>query len=160
MCTPLLPDHPLLLHRPPPAARACKNDAIKFCNVTWFFGYKAGQVISCLREFKNQVDKKCKKELFKAQKNVSVVLAPTALQHGYLCLPFPNASLGRPCRHKYGQLGAHGCSCSRTCLQTQEENTRVNVKDLNCSDPDALPTQLTKMSSSPGVHAGGHLHPG
>jgi len=54
------------------AAKNCKSDAIKFCNVTWFFGYKAGQVISCLREFKNQVDKKCKKELFKAQENVSV----------------------------------------------------------------------------------------
>lgn len=64
-----------LLANPPgctttPAARACKNDAVKFCNVTWFFGYKAGQVISCLREFKNQVGKNCKKELFKAQKNV------------------------------------------------------------------------------------------
>jgi len=57
-----------------PLAKSCKNDAIKFCNVTWFFGYKAGQVISCLREFKNQVDKKCKKELFKAQKNAVIYI--------------------------------------------------------------------------------------
>ena len=38
---------------PPPthatAAKACKVDADKSCNVTWFFGYKAGQVIACLR---------------------------------------------------------------------------------------------------------------
>lgn len=33
----------------PSAAKACKIDADKYCNVTWFFGYKAGQVIACLR---------------------------------------------------------------------------------------------------------------
>jgi hypothetical protein len=30
------------------AAKACKTDAEKNCDVTWFFGYKAGNVISCL----------------------------------------------------------------------------------------------------------------
>eukprot|EP00197_Chlamydomonas_leiostraca_P010927 CAMPEP_0202884756 /NCGR_PEP_ID=MMETSP1391-20130828/41312_1 /ASSEMBLY_ACC=CAM_ASM_000867 /TAXON_ID=1034604 /ORGANISM="Chlamydomonas leiostraca, Strain SAG 11-49" /LENGTH=982 /DNA_ID=CAMNT_0049567983 /DNA_START=167 /DNA_END=3115 /DNA_ORIENTATION=+ len=50
-----------------PLARACKMDADKFCNVTWFFGYKAGQIISCLRDVKNQVSKNCKVQLFKVQ---------------------------------------------------------------------------------------------
>ncbi len=31
------------------AAKACKVDAEKLCNVTWMFGYKTGQVIACLR---------------------------------------------------------------------------------------------------------------
>lgn len=31
------------------AAKACKVDAEKHCDITWFFGYKAGNVISCLR---------------------------------------------------------------------------------------------------------------
>jgi len=56
---------------PVPAAKYCKEDAIKYCNLTWLFGYKAGQVVTCLREFKSQVNKKCAKELFKAQSNVS-----------------------------------------------------------------------------------------
>lgn len=46
-------------------------DAEKFCNVTWFFGYKAGQVTSCLRDVKGQVSKGCKAELFKVMKDVS-----------------------------------------------------------------------------------------
>lgn len=53
------------------AAKACKVDAEKFCNVTWFFGYKAGQVTSCLRDVKGQVSKGCKAELFKVMKDVS-----------------------------------------------------------------------------------------
>eukprot|EP00798_Chlamydomonas_sp_ICE-L_P023599 gene23599-9127_t len=40
-----------------PLAKACKVDAEKNCNVTWMFGYKAGQVIFCLRDvFKVQQD--------------------------------------------------------------------------------------------------------
>ncbi|KAG1656262.1 hypothetical protein FOA52_011910 [Chlamydomonas sp. UWO 241] len=50
-----------------PLAKACKADAIKFCNVTWFFGYKAGQVVSCLRDVKAQLTKKCQAEVFKTQ---------------------------------------------------------------------------------------------
>ncbi|GFH10065.1 uncharacterized protein HaLaN_05313 [Haematococcus lacustris] len=30
------------------AARACKVDAEQHCNITWFFGFRAGQVITCL----------------------------------------------------------------------------------------------------------------
>jgi Golgi apparatus protein 1 len=33
--------------------------------VTWFFGYKQGQVIACLRDVKAQVSKPCALELFK-----------------------------------------------------------------------------------------------
>lgn len=50
-----------------PLAKRCKKDADKFCNVTWFFGYKSGQVISCLRDVKKQVSKGCKQQLFKIQ---------------------------------------------------------------------------------------------
>lgn len=53
------------------AAIACKKDAETLCNVTWFFGYKSGAVISCLREVKPQVSKKCKAQLFKVQMDVS-----------------------------------------------------------------------------------------
>lgn len=70
---------PWLLPRPtsppsstlPRAAKACKVDADKFCNVTWFFGYKAGQVVSCLRDVKSQVSKNCKSQLFKIMLEVS-----------------------------------------------------------------------------------------
>ena len=40
-------------------------DAEKSCNVTWFFGYKAGQVIACLRDVKEGVAPACRKQLFK-----------------------------------------------------------------------------------------------
>lgn len=36
-----------------------------------FFGYKAGQVISCLRDVKAQVSKGCKQQLFKVMMDVS-----------------------------------------------------------------------------------------
>ena len=32
-----------------PLAKACKVDAEKFCNNTWFFGHAEGKVVSCLR---------------------------------------------------------------------------------------------------------------
>eukprot|EP00798_Chlamydomonas_sp_ICE-L_P015210 gene15210-21287_t len=54
-----------------PLAKACKADADEFCNVTWFFGYKVGQVISCLRDVKEQVCKPCQKELFLVQKDAA-----------------------------------------------------------------------------------------
>ena len=53
------------------AAKACKVDAEKYCNVTWFFGYKSGQIIACLRDVKSQVSKPCKAEIFKIQLDVS-----------------------------------------------------------------------------------------
>lgn len=55
------------------AAKACKVDADKHCNVTWFFGYKAGQVIACLRDVKSQVSKPCKQQLFKVMLEVSIM---------------------------------------------------------------------------------------
>lgn len=39
--------------------------------MTWFFGYKSGQVLSCLRDVKAQVAKPCKQQLFKIQIDVS-----------------------------------------------------------------------------------------
>jgi len=54
-----------------PLAKACKIDAETKCNVTWFFGYKAGQVIACLRDVKERVAPACKKELFKVQKDAA-----------------------------------------------------------------------------------------
>lgn len=48
-----------------PLAKACKVDAEKLCNVTWFFGYKSGQVIACLRDYRLQVNKNCRKQLLK-----------------------------------------------------------------------------------------------
>ena len=75
------------------AAKACKVDADKFCNVTWFFGYKAGQVISCLRDVKTQVTKACKVQLFKVMMDVSAlgVLSvakqyPRLAGHSLFCL--------------------------------------------------------------------------
>ena len=59
--------------RPRPAAKACKDDADKFCNVTWFFGYKSGQVIACLRDVKDKVAKPCKAQLFKVMLDVSAL---------------------------------------------------------------------------------------
>jgi Golgi apparatus protein 1 len=47
-------------------------DADKLCNVTWFFGYKSGQVISCLRDMKTQVSKNCKQQLFKVMLEVRI----------------------------------------------------------------------------------------
>mmetsp|Transcript_34914 Transcript_34914/g.77608 ORF Transcript_34914/g.77608 Transcript_34914/m.77608 type:complete len:994 (-) Transcript_34914:752-3733(-) len=60
------------INRNIPLAKACKLDADKFCNVTWFFGYKSGQVISCLRDVKNQVSKSCKVQLFKVMMDAAV----------------------------------------------------------------------------------------
>ena len=48
--------HSALPHSPPP---------------TRFFGYKSGQVISCLRDVKAQVTKPCKQQLFKVMMDVS-----------------------------------------------------------------------------------------
>ncbi|GLI58992.1 hypothetical protein VaNZ11_000814 [Volvox africanus] len=53
-------------------AKACKADADKFCNVTWFFGYKSGQVIACLRDVKAQVSKSCKQQLFKVMLEAAI----------------------------------------------------------------------------------------
>ncbi|PNH09949.1 Golgi apparatus protein 1 [Tetrabaena socialis] len=50
-----------------PLAKACKVDAEKHCNITWFFGYKSGQIISCLREIKEQLAPACGKQIFKLQ---------------------------------------------------------------------------------------------
>jgi len=47
-----------------PLARACKTDAQKHCDVTWFFGYKAGNIISCLSEIKDKLSPACGKEIF------------------------------------------------------------------------------------------------
>jgi Golgi apparatus protein 1 len=49
------------------AAKACKKDAEAHCNVTWFFGYKNGSIISCLRDVKDKLSPACKKEVFKVQ---------------------------------------------------------------------------------------------
>lgn len=38
-----------ILHPPRPAAKACKVDAEKNCNNTWFFGHSEGRVIACLK---------------------------------------------------------------------------------------------------------------
>ncbi|KAG1660746.1 hypothetical protein FOA52_010620 [Chlamydomonas sp. UWO 241] len=54
-----------------PLARACKADADKFCNVTWFFGYKAGQVTGCLRDVIDDLSVKCKKQVFQTQKDAA-----------------------------------------------------------------------------------------
>jgi hypothetical protein len=35
--------------------------------VTWFFGYKNGSIISCLRDVKDKLRPACKKEVFKVQ---------------------------------------------------------------------------------------------
>lgn len=43
-----------------------------FCNVTWFFGYHAGQVLGCLKEVKAQISKRCKTEVYKIMMDVSV----------------------------------------------------------------------------------------
>ncbi|KXZ55868.1 hypothetical protein GPECTOR_2g1419 [Gonium pectorale] len=55
-----------------PLAKACKIDAEKHCNITWFFGYKSGQIISCLREIKEQLAPACAKQIFKLQMDVAV----------------------------------------------------------------------------------------
>ncbi|KAI8465216.1 MAG: hypothetical protein J3K34DRAFT_379960 [Monoraphidium minutum] len=51
-----------------PLAKACKLDAEKMCNATWFFGPTEGRVIACLREAKDQVTNNCRVQLFKAQR--------------------------------------------------------------------------------------------
>ncbi|GFH23194.1 uncharacterized protein HaLaN_20773, partial [Haematococcus lacustris] len=53
------------INRNIPLARACKVDADKFCNVTWFFGWKQGQIISCLKDVQKQLSKPCKVQVFK-----------------------------------------------------------------------------------------------
>ncbi|KAG2498297.1 hypothetical protein HYH03_003558 [Edaphochlamys debaryana] len=55
------------INRNIPLAKACKVDADKHCNITWFFGYKSGQIISCLREIKELLAPACAKQIFKLQ---------------------------------------------------------------------------------------------
>ncbi|GFR46876.1 hypothetical protein Agub_g8517 [Astrephomene gubernaculifera] len=55
-----------------PLAKACKIDAEKHCNITWFFGYKSGQIISCLREIKELLAPACAKQIFKLQMDAAV----------------------------------------------------------------------------------------
>lgn len=55
-----------------PLAKACKVDAEKFCNVTWFFGYKSGQIIACLRDIKKKLSPKCEREVFKVQHDAAI----------------------------------------------------------------------------------------
>ncbi|MEW5311456.1 MAG: hypothetical protein WDW38_003170 [Sanguina aurantia] len=64
-----------------PLAKACKVDADKLCNITWFFGYKAGQVIGCLREASDRLAPACKKEIAKNQKDGAVDFRADALLH-------------------------------------------------------------------------------
>ncbi|KAG1658887.1 hypothetical protein FOA52_000675 [Chlamydomonas sp. UWO 241] len=54
-----------------PLAKACKVDAEQRCNVTWFFGWQSGQVISCLREAREDVAPACKRELWKVQQDAA-----------------------------------------------------------------------------------------
>ncbi|KIY94078.1 hypothetical protein MNEG_13882 [Monoraphidium neglectum] len=46
-----------------PLARACAADAVKHCNVTWFFGYRNGSVISCLKTAKAKLTPDCRKHV-------------------------------------------------------------------------------------------------
>ncbi|GIL70396.1 hypothetical protein Vretimale_3583 [Volvox reticuliferus] len=55
------------INRNIPLAKACKVDAEKHCNITWFFGYKSGQIISCLRVAKDVLAPACAKQIFKLQ---------------------------------------------------------------------------------------------
>lgn len=80
---------------PPPTAKACKVEADKLCNVSWFFGYKSGQVISCLRDTKAQVSKSCKKQVFKVMLDVSVWQGPREL--GSACVTTERASASDTC---------------------------------------------------------------
>lgn len=59
------------INRNIPLARACKVDAEKHCNITWFFGYKSGQIIACLREIKDQLAPACGKEIYKLQREAA-----------------------------------------------------------------------------------------
>ncbi|KAL6765630.1 hypothetical protein V8C86DRAFT_2455912 [Haematococcus lacustris] len=54
-----------------PLARACKVDVEQHCNITWFFGYRAGQVIACLRDVKDLLAPACKRQVFAIQKDAA-----------------------------------------------------------------------------------------
>ncbi|KAJ9518654.1 hypothetical protein QJQ45_018663 [Haematococcus lacustris] len=54
-----------------PLARACKVDAEQHCNITWFFGFRAGQVITCLRDVKDLLAPACKRQVFAIQKDAA-----------------------------------------------------------------------------------------
>ncbi|KAJ9517943.1 hypothetical protein QJQ45_004245 [Haematococcus lacustris] len=54
-----------------PLARACKVDVEQHCNITWFFGYRAGQVITCLRDVKDLLAPACKRQVFAIQKDAA-----------------------------------------------------------------------------------------
>ncbi|KAG2445817.1 hypothetical protein HXX76_000421 [Chlamydomonas incerta] len=60
------------INRNIPLAKACKIDADKHCNITWFFGYKSGQIISCLREVKELLAPACAKQIFKLQMDAAI----------------------------------------------------------------------------------------
>ncbi|GBF91163.1 2-C-methyl-D-erythritol 2,4-cyclodiphosphate synthase [Raphidocelis subcapitata] len=51
-----------------PLAKACKEDALRHCNKTWFFGAGEGQIIACLIETKDAVSPDCRGQVFKAQR--------------------------------------------------------------------------------------------
>lgn len=49
------------------AATACAEDAKAHCNTTFFFGYKNGTIIACLRDIKDKLKPACREQVFKAQ---------------------------------------------------------------------------------------------
>jgi Golgi apparatus protein 1 len=55
----------LLLASLPHAARACKADADKHCNVSTYNGFRNGTIIGCLRDIREKLTGKCAKEIFR-----------------------------------------------------------------------------------------------
>eukprot|EP00878_Enallax_costatus_P015261 GHUV01015979.1.p1 GENE.GHUV01015979.1~~GHUV01015979.1.p1 ORF type:complete len:801 (+),score=251.73 GHUV01015979.1:135-2405(+) len=59
------------INRNTPLAKACADDANKYCNMTWFSGYRNGSVIACLRDIRDKLKPECKKQVFKVQLDAS-----------------------------------------------------------------------------------------
>ena len=120
------------------AAKACKIDAEKFCNVTWFFGYKSGQIVSCLRDVKNQVSKNCRVQIFKVQMDVSAGQGWCVCVCVYVCvcvcvlgLPFTTHA----CAHCTRACPAQACTHTYPPPHTHTPHTRTQAAQDMRSDP-------------------------
>ncbi|GBF91963.1 hypothetical protein Rsub_04687 [Raphidocelis subcapitata] len=54
-----------------PLARACAADVKAHCNSTWFFGYREGSLVSCLKMAKDKLKPECRNQVHRSQLDAS-----------------------------------------------------------------------------------------
>jgi Golgi apparatus protein 1 len=116
-------------------AMACKVDAEANCNVTWLLGYKAGQVITCLKEIKEKLAPACKREISKLQADTAEdiradaqIFASCKADADNLCSGVPNGG-GRV----QGCLRDHQMQLSWECLEKLNAQEEQDADDVRLS---------------------------